>query len=132
MRLSVRSNHFNINSCNCDGLGYDFNLMGYAAHPYAYIVNKDIVHSTYGDPHAQSHFTSIPSYSRISDIQRFPLLRWIGMKFVVRTITSSDNVRLEAYRDITNGQNGGDWVKLADIEDTGVDMAWGATKPATM
>jgi hypothetical protein len=136
MRLSARSNHFNITNCNCDGLGYDFNLIGNPSHAYAFLINKEIIHPNYGAASdminvAQSHFITIPSYSRRSNIQRFPLLRWIGMKFVVRNITSNGLVRLEAYRDLTNGNNGGDWLKLADITDDGIDSHWGANTTTT-
>ena len=136
MRLSVRSNHFNISRCNCDAGGYDFNLLGYPEHAYQTLINKEIVHSIYGNPSdtvnvAQSAFPTGPSYSRFGDVHRFPLLRWIGMKFVVRNITATGRVKLEAYWDLLDGLNGGNWQKLADLTDDGIDGHWGASAPST-
>jgi hypothetical protein len=43
---------------------------------------------------------------------------WIGMKFVAYT-TSSGNVKLELYRDMTEGREGGQWELVLEQEDTG-------------
>jgi hypothetical protein len=99
-------------------------------------MHKEILHDIYGNPSdgvnvAQSAFPTMPTYSRFSNVQRFPLLRWIGVKFVCRTITSSGYVRLEGYRDLSNGLNGGSWQKLLDMTDDGINGHWGASQTST-
>ena len=49
-----------------------------------------------------------------------PFDRWIGHKFIVRNCDYNTKVRLSLYRDMTEGENGGDWEQLlheADNED---------------
>lgn len=43
---------------------------------------------------------------------------WIGVKFIVKTI-SQNSVKLELYRDMTEGANGGNWEKVAEYVDNG-------------
>ena len=61
-----------------------------------------------------------------------PLDTWIGLKYVVRTIESSGNVKFELYLDTTNGENGGSWKKVNEFIEDGT---WGGPKvyrdPAT-
>ena len=49
----------------------------------------------------------------------FPRDTWIGVKFVVRTSSDRTSVKLELYRDLTDGKNGGDWIKVAEYTDYG-------------
>lgn len=51
--------------------------------------------------------------------QTLPHDQWIGAKFVVRNINGNTGVRLEAYRDMTEGANGGNWESLGFTEDVG-------------
>jgi len=44
---------------------------------------------------------------------------WIGYKFVVRNIDNNQHVKLELYRDLTNGLQGGTWEKIAEYVDMG-------------
>lgn len=44
---------------------------------------------------------------------------WIGVKFVVRNSPDGKSVKLELYRDLTNGKNGGTWEKVAEYIDNG-------------
>jgi len=44
---------------------------------------------------------------------------WIGVKFVVKTNPDSKSVKLELYRDLTDGLNGGTWEKMAEYTDNG-------------
>lgn len=46
-----------------------------------------------------------------------PTNKWIGMKFVVYTV-SDDSVKLELYIDMTEGVNGGNWIKVLDVLDS--------------
>ncbi len=48
-----------------------------------------------------------------------PFDRWIGWKFVIYNLPSGDAVRLEAYRDLTEGEGGGDWVLVNQTVDDG-------------
>jgi hypothetical protein len=41
---------------------------------------------------------------------------WYGMKHIVRNVGSTD-VKIESYRDITDGKNGGNWVKMFEYID---------------
>lgn len=51
-----------------------------------------------------------------------PYHRWIGVKLVVYNTQNAESVRLELYRDLTEGVNGGKWEKLVEYTDTG---GWG-------
>ena len=42
---------------------------------------------------------------------------WYGLKFVIRTLTNGD-VNMKAYRDTTDGVNGGTWTLMYDFTDT--------------
>ncbi len=44
---------------------------------------------------------------------------WIGMKFIVYTNPDNKSVKLELYRDLTDGKNGGSWEKVAEYIDSG-------------
>jgi hypothetical protein len=46
-----------------------------------------------------------------------PFDTWIGWKFVI--YNQGDNVKLEAYRDMTGGENGGDWELVNETLDDG-------------
>ena len=45
------------------------------------------------------------------------------MKFVVYNIDEDQHVKLELYRDLSEGVNGGDWAKIGETIDKG---GWGA------
>jgi hypothetical protein len=47
-----------------------------------------------------------------------PTGQWIGWKFVIYNLTAS-SVQLEAYRDLTEGQDGGDWQLMNETVDDG-------------
>lgn len=44
---------------------------------------------------------------------------WIGVKFIVKTNPNGKSVKLELYRDLTDGYNGGTWEKVAEYTDSG-------------
>jgi hypothetical protein len=44
---------------------------------------------------------------------------WIGVKFIVKTNPDGKSVKLELYRDLTDGYNGGTWEKVAEYTDNG-------------
>jgi hypothetical protein len=47
-----------------------------------------------------------------------PRSTWIGFKFVIYNLSGGD-VKLEAYRDMTNGVDGGDWELVNETTDDG-------------
>jgi hypothetical protein len=47
-----------------------------------------------------------------------PFDTWIGFKFVIYNLDGG-SVKLEAYRDLTNGENGGTWEKVNETVDDG-------------
>lgn len=57
----------------------------------------------------------------------FPYGVWIGYKYVVFDMLdgSDGNVKLELYRDDTDGLNGGTWIKINEFIDTGSNFGVG-------
>ena len=47
-----------------------------------------------------------------------PRSTWIGFKFVIYNVSGGD-VKFEAYRDMTNGEDGGDWELVNETVDDG-------------
>ena len=50
----------------------------------------------------------------------------VGVKFVLRNQAGGTQVRLELYRDLTDGAKGGAWEKMAGMTDTGDNFGVGA------
>lgn len=48
-----------------------------------------------------------------------PRNKWIGVKFIVKTNLDRKSVKLELYRDLTDGYKGGNWEKVAEYTDSG-------------
>ena len=50
-----------------------------------------------------------------------PATTWIGMKYVVYNtkVAGKKSVKLELYRDLSGGQNGGSWEKIGETIDSG-------------
>lgn len=48
-----------------------------------------------------------------------PKNEWIGVKFIVKTNPDGKSVKLELYRDLTDGKDGGTWEKVAEYNDNG-------------
>lgn len=51
--------------------------------------------------------------------ETLPKNKWIGVKFIVRTNPDQRSVKLELYRDLTDGYKGGAWEKVAEYTDAG-------------
>lgn len=49
-----------------------------------------------------------------------PKNEWIGMKYIVRNSPKNKTVKLELYRDLSDGLNGGNWEKVAEYNDKGI------------
>lgn len=78
--------------------------------------------------------TSHPSSKAISNKPFFdnglPKNQWIGYKYIVYDL-SNGNVKLEAYMDLTDGQNGGTWTLVNEFEDNGTNFGVGGTPCAS-
>ena len=61
-----------------------------------------------------------------SDKGPMPKNVWIGYKLVVKNINDDTAVKLELYRDMTDGENGGRWMKMTEHIDAG---GWGEDSP---
>jgi hypothetical protein len=59
-----------------------------------------------------------------------PKNQWIGYKYVVYDL-SNGNVKLELYMDLTDGKDGGNWIKVNEFEDTGSNFGVGGTACAS-
>jgi hypothetical protein len=60
----------------------------------------------------------------------FPKNQWVGMKMIVYSVNGGRNVKQELWRDLTDGANGGTWVKVHESLDAGgwaVDAATAAS-----
>ena len=53
----------------------------------------------------------------------------VGVKYVLRNL-SRDRVKLELYRDLSGGKNGGAWEKMTEFTDNGSNFGVGKTPPA--
>jgi hypothetical protein len=60
--------------------------------------------------------------------KELPKDKWIGVKFILRTQTAAKHVRLELYRDLTEGEAGGQWEKIVEDVDSGA--TWGVAAPS--
>lgn len=50
----------------------------------------------------------------------------VGVKYVLRNCAGGTQVRLELWRDLSDGRDGGQWEKLAELTDTGSNFGVGA------
>ncbi len=71
------------------------------------------------------HPASVTANSKIH-WPTLPYKTWIGYKLVVYDLPNG-NVKLESYMDLTDGLNGGTWVKVNELEDNGSNFGVGGT-----
>lgn len=71
------------------------------------------------------HPTSVPKAKGTKPWSVLPSNVWIGYKYIVQDVDNGTHVKLELWRDLTDGANGGTWEKLHEYVDTAAS-AWGA------
>lgn len=101
-RLAARTNHQDqVAICNSCAQGYIFEINYDGRIQF----RKEVYHNEgYADPRPASG----KKWWDTKDGE-LPKNTWIGMKFVVRTCDGGKHVRLEGYRDMSDGKDGGDW-----------------------
>lgn len=134
-RLAARSDHYNIQNCRCDGLGYDFQLETGPSTTTGMRLGTELIHDVY-DQYSKHGSAPTPSTNNInqvshantprlsrfnSSVSYLELYKWYGMKFVCRTKTASNTVLLEGYLDKSDGASGGNWIKMMEYESNGID-----------
>ncbi len=70
------------------------------------------------------HPTSVPKARDTKPWSVLPSNVWIGYKYIVRDVDSGTHVKLELWRDLSDGANGGTWEKLHEYVDPPVG-GWG-------
>jgi hypothetical protein len=106
-----RSNHLNIKNDGCSAAGYyakfwaDGESDGKTSFAKEYFHDHDSDKTVYADGVYRNTFS------------KFPKNQWIGVKFVIATVSETQKVQLELYLDLTDGRDGGDWI----LEHTYID-----------
>ena len=110
----VRTDHYpDSDLCNTRGLGGKWNFDGRCQ------FEKETVHGC-GNKQANTVYP-------FTNGGRMPLNKWIGYKYIVRSCDSDTACHAEMYTDMTNGKNGGSWIKVNDFIDR---KGWSSDVPS--
>jgi hypothetical protein len=97
----------------CDGKAYAFSYRNDGRG----LFQKELKHPTYTSQVSKNVWSG----------STFPKNQWVGMKMIVYAVNGGRNMKLELWRDLTDGANGGTWTKVNEYTDAG---GW-AVDPAT-
>jgi hypothetical protein len=89
--------------CRGHAYGFSFRNDGRA------LVEKEVRHPTY----------TPQSSTNVWNGGTFPTNQWVGMKLIVYNVDGGAHVKQELWRDLTDGLQGGTWVKVFEHTDTG-------------
>ena len=89
-----------------------------AGHEYSYEIKKNLVNQF-----RKEEFHVEPDSGYCDNIEftdrTAPYNKWVGMKLV--TQKKGSNMRVQAWKDLTDGLNGGTWIKAGEILDDGTN-----------
>ena len=121
MQVFARTNHGtegreNVNYCDDRGYGGLVNING------GWAFEKETAH------HLDDGYTRAAGQRPSGEL---PLNTWVGFKYVLRNMDDNTKVKLELYRDMTGGLNGGSWQKITEFIDNGNNFGagYGACRP---
>ncbi|MGH9983978.1 MAG: hypothetical protein ACRD8W_08480 [Nitrososphaeraceae archaeon] len=108
-----RSKHYTDDTCYANTLYSRFTYDGRVS------FEKELFHGE-GEP-AQYPPLDEAIYIWPAGAEGIPFDQWIGMKFVIRTLDDGEGpyVLLEVYRDLNDGEGGGEWEKVLQYKDIG-------------
>jgi hypothetical protein len=109
INIGARSEHQDVDESHLDAGQTYYGRFTYDNRIY---FAKEIQHGEYS-------FSKNKKFNWNTNDESMPKDLWIGLKFIVRTIDSTGNVKLELYTDLTDGQNGGTWEKKLEFIDDG-------------
>ncbi|MEO9362742.1 MAG: hypothetical protein ABI348_02465 [Nitrososphaera sp.] len=113
--IFARTNHGtnadeNVNLCDDRGYG------GVVLDNGKWAFNKEIAHHL---PNGYAEVGAVKPWSEL------PKDTWVGVKFILRNMDNGTKVKLELYRDMTGGANGGKWEKMTEFVDNGTNFGVG-------
>ncbi|HVX03464.1 MAG TPA: discoidin domain-containing protein [Nitrososphaera sp.] len=121
LQIFARTNHGtngNENRNFCDDRGYGMLMLTDGR----WKLEKETAH------HLSNGYVDLPGEKPWDEL---PRSTWVGVKFVLRNMDNDTKVKLELYRDMTEGANGGKWEKIYEFTDNGTNFGagYGACKP---
>lgn len=120
--IGARSNHQDAaDKISADGIKGPHNGLGYygkVIYDGRIVFQKEIIHHS-----AAGYSVNVPSDNDRNfwktEKGALPANVWIGVKLVVRNLNQEGAVKLELYRDLTDGKDGGRWEKVIEYVDRG-------------
>ena len=95
------------------------NTCGGAGHEYSYEIKKNLVNQF-----RKEEFHVEPDSGYCDNIEfpdeSAPYNQWIGMKLVTKLVNAT-TMKIEAWKDLTDGANGGTWIKAGEMTDDGTN-----------